>query len=371
MITTSTLTRQLQPAAPAAAAAAAEWQRELAQAITDPLELCRLLQLDPQLALGAHAGAAQFRLRVPRGFVRRMRRGDPADPLLLQVLPGAAELLEQAGFDADPLAERAAMRAPGLLHKYHGRALLITTGACAVHCRYCFRREFPYPSAQSDGPRWQSALDAVAADPSIEELILSGGDPLSLATPRLAQISARLRTVPHIRRLRLHTRTPVVLPERVDADLCTWIASLPWPCVIVLHVNHANEIDAAVRSAAARLRSAGATLLNQSVLLAGINDSVAALQALSQALWSAGVLPYYLHLLDRVRGSGHFEVAEPRARALMAQLAARLPGYLLPRLAREQPGAASKIVLAHAATPAQPASSAACDALHSEETPGC
>jgi EF-P beta-lysylation protein EpmB len=374
MITTSTLTRQPPAAAPApvaAVAGAADWQRELALAITDPLELCRLLQLDPQLALPAHAAGAQFRLRVPRGFVRRMRRGDPADPLLLQVLPGAAELLEQPGFGADPLAERAAMRAPGLLHKYHGRALLITTGACAVHCRYCFRREFPYPAAHGDGQRWQAALEAVAADASIEELILSGGDPLSLATPRLAQISERLRAIPHLRRLRLHTRTPVVLPERVDAELCAWIGSLPWPCVIVLHANHANEIDAAVRSAASRLRSAGATLLNQSVLLAGINDSVAALQALSQALWSAGVLPYYLHLLDRVRGSAHFEVAEPRARELMAQLAARLPGYLLPRLARELPGAASKTVLAPAAAPARLASSAACDALHSEETRGC
>src|SRR5580692_2639636 len=169
MITTSTLTRQPQPAAPAPAPAA-DWQRELALAITDPLELCRLLQLDPQLALGAHAAAAQFRLRVPRGFVRRMRRGDPADPLLLQVLPGAAELIEAPGFGADPLAERAAMRAPGLLHKYHGRALLITTGACAVHCRYCFRREFPYPASHGEGPRWQAALAAVAADASIEEL---------------------------------------------------------------------------------------------------------------------------------------------------------------------------------------------------------
>jgi len=368
MITTSTLTRQPQPAAPAPAA---DWQRELALAITDPLELCRLLQLDPQLALPAHATAAQFRLRVPRGFVRRMRPGDPADPLLLQVLPGAAELIEAPGFGADPLAERAAMRSPGLLHKYHGRALLITTGACAVHCRYCFRREFPYPAAVGDGPRWQAALAAVAADTSIEELILSGGDPLSLATPRLAQISAQLRAIPQLRRLRLHTRTPVVLPERVDAELCAWIASLPWPCVIVLHANHANEIDAAVRSAAGRLRSAGATLLNQSVLLAGINDSVAALRALSEALWSAGVLPYYLHLLDRVRGSAHFEVDEARARDLMAQLAALLPGYLLPRLARELPGAAAKTVLAHTAAPAQPASSAGCDALHSEETTGC
>ena len=355
---------------PPPTAAPGGWQRELAHAITDPLELCRLLQLDPHLALGAGAASAQFRLRVPRGFARRMRRGDPNDPLLRQVLPGLAELVEQPGFSADPLSELPAMRAPGLLHKYQGRALLLTTGACAVHCRYCFRREFPYGSAHEDGPRWRAALDVIGADPSIEELILSGGDPLSLATARLVQLSDALRVMPHIRRLRLHSRTPVVLPERVDDELLAWIGSLPWPCVIVLHANHANEIDATVRSAVARLRAAGATLLNQSVLLAGVNDSVAALQALSQALWSAGVLPYYLHLLDRVRGTAHFEVPEPRARELMAQLATRLPGYLLPRLAREEPGAAAKTVLAHAAPSSHAASSAACDALHSDATSG-
>ena len=331
------------------------WQRELAQAITDPLELCRALDLDPRLALGANAAAGHFRLRVPRGFVRRMRRGDPDDPLLRQVLPGAQELLEQAGFDADPLQEQRSLRAPGLLHKYRGRALLITTGACAVHCRYCFRREFPYNANGHTGPRGggpparlRPALDAVAADRSIEEVIFSGGDPLSLTTERLAQLTDALRTMAHVRRVRLHTRTPIVLPERVDAALIDWIATLPWPCVIVLHCNHANEIDAQVRDACARLRAAGAMLLNQSVLLAGVNDSVDALQALSEALWSAGVLPYYLHLLDRVRGTAHFEVDEPRARALAGELSARLPGYLVPRLARELPGAAAKTVIAPA-----------------------
>ena len=197
MITASTLTRQPQPPS-----RAAPWQRELAQAVTDPLELCRLLDLDPQLALGASA-AGQFRLRVPRGFVRRMRRGDPSDPLLLQVLPGLQELIAQDGFSADPLAERAAMRAPGLLHKYFGRALLITTGACAIHCRYCFRREFPYDSAHHDGTRWRQALEVIGADRSIEELILSGGDPLSLSTRRLSQLTDSLRAIPHIRRSRL------------------------------------------------------------------------------------------------------------------------------------------------------------------------
>ena len=350
MITASTLTRQ-----PPAAAPAGSWQRELAQAISDPRELLRLLDLDPEQASASAMRAAEtFRLRVPRGFVRRMRRGDPCDPLLLQVLPGARELIETPGFGTDPLEERAAARAPGLLQKYFGRALLITTGACAVHCRYCFRREFPYAEAVRHGG-WQSALQAITADPSIEEIILSGGDPLSLTDARLGQLTDALRAVPHIRRLRLHTRTPIVLPERVDSGFLSWLEALPWPTVMVLHANHANEIDAGVRAAASRLRRAGATLLNQSVLLAGINDSVAALEALSQALWSAQVLPYYLHLLDRVRGTAHWEVPESHARVMMARLASRLPGYLLPRLVRESAGAPAKTIVA----------SAPWDALHS------
>jgi EF-P beta-lysylation protein EpmB len=223
-----------------------------------------------------------------------------------------------------------------------------------VHCRYCFRREFPYADHDGPGPqvRFRAALEAIARDSSIEEVILSGGDPLSLSTARLAQLSGSLRAIPHVRRLRLHTRSPIVLPERVDAALTAWIAALPWPCVIVLHCNHANEIDQQVRGACSRLRAAGAMLLNQSVLLAGVNDSVAALQGLSEALWSAGVLPYYLHLLDRVRGAAHFDVEEPRARRLAAQLAARLPGYLVPRLAREVAGAPAKTMVTPAPWPA-------------------
>ncbi len=343
MITTSTRSRQ-----PQGAEHAASWQRELARAITEPAELLRCLGLDPGQAPALAAAAGAFRLRVPRGFLGRMRREDPNDPLLLQVLPGARELLEQPGFLSDPLAEHAAARAPGLLQKYHGRALLITTGACAIHCRYCFRREFPYESANGVGSRWQQALETLRADSSIEEIILSGGDPLALSDERLGALTDALRRMPQLRRLRIHTRTPIVLPERVDAGLANWLNGLPWPTVIVLHCNHANEIDEQVRAAAARLRAAGATLLNQSVLLAGINDSLSALEQLSEALWSARILPYYLHLLDRVRGTAHFDVPELRARELMAALAARLPGYLLPKLVRETPGAPAKTVLSAA-----------------------
>ena len=341
MIATSPLARQHSPKRPAAA-----WQRELAQAICDPLELCRILRLDPQLVAGSDRAVRQFPLRVPRGFVRRMRPGDPGDPLLRQVLPLAAESLEVPGFVADPLAEHAATRAPGLLQKYYGRALLITTAACAVHCRYCFRREFPYADAQPEGPRWSAALDTLAADPSIVELILSGGDPLSLSNARLARLTGELRRIPHLRRLRLHTRTPIVLPERIDDELLEWFTCLPWPTVMVVHCNHANEIDDSVREAMALLRARGVTVLNQSVLLAEVNDSVQALSALSEALWSAGILPYYLHLLDPVRGAAHFAIPEARAVALMDELITRLPGYLVPRLVRERPGAPAKVPVA-------------------------
>src|SRR6185295_3213712 len=269
------------------------------------------------------------------------------DPLLRQVLPRAEELAQSAGYEADPLHERAARRAPGLLQKYRGRALLITTEACAIHCRYCFRREFPYAEQASaaegeSAPRFQAALETIAADASIEEVILSGGDPLSLGDARLARLTDALTGIAHVRRIRVHTRQPIVLPSRVDAGLLEWIGGVRRPMVFVLHANHPNELDADVRAACARLRDAGVTLLNQSVLLRGVNDDAATLEALSVALFDAGVLPYYLHLPDRVRGTAHFDVEEQRARALLAQLMGRLSGYLVPRLVREVPGAPAK-----------------------------
>ena len=334
MIPATTLGRQ--PAPPST------WQQELAGAITDPGALARALDLDPAVFPAAGQAAELFALRVPLSFVSRMRRGDPTDPLLLQVMPVAAELLEQDGFGSDPLAEGAAFKAPGLLQKYHGRALLIASGACAVNCRFCFRREFPY-AEQLGHDALSQALDAIALDSGIEEVILSGGDPLSLSNSRLQAITRRLAQIPHIRRLRLHTRLPVVLPSRVDAGLVDWLRQLPWPVAVVLHCNHGNEIDDSLRAACARLRASGATLLNQAVLLRGVNDSVGALSLLSQQLFAAGVLPYYLHLLDRVRGVGHFEVAEATAQRLVGELAATLSGYLVPRLVREVPGGPAKI----------------------------
>jgi EF-P beta-lysylation protein EpmB len=322
------------------------WQRELAAAVTDPFELVALLGLPRELAERAAAAGGAFPLRVPRGFIARMRRGDPADPLLRQVLPLPDEDLVVTGFVPDPLGEAQARRAPGLLQKYRGRALLVTTGACAVHCRYCFRREFPYAEQVGDLGRWRESLQYIAADPGITEVILSGGDPLSLADARLEALGAELARIPHVATLRIHTRQPIVLPERVDAGLLGWLRALPWQVVIVVHANHPNEIDAPVGAALQSLRATGATLLNQSVLLAGVNDDAATLAALSRALHAAGTLPYYLHMPDAVAGTAHFAVTERTAAAILDRLARELPGYLVPRLVRETPGEEAKTVLA-------------------------
>jgi EF-P beta-lysylation protein EpmB len=328
------------------AALARRWQQVLADAITDPAELLSILQLDPALLPAAKRAAEAFPLRVPRGFAARMRGGDPRDPLLMQVLPLDAELQSAPGFSADPVGDLASRATSGVLHKYRGRALLIATGACGVHCRYCFRRHFPYSdeTAASDG--WRAALDYLRADPSVHEVLLSGGDPLSLSDRRLAELSGSLQSIPHVRRLRIHTRQPVVLPERVDESFARWLAAVPLQKVVVLHVNHANEIDDSVRAACNRLRDCGATLLNQSVLLKGVNDSTDALIALSESLFAAGALPYYLNLLDRVHGAAHFNVETAAALSLHQDVAARLPGYLVPKLVREIPGAPYKTPVA-------------------------
>jgi EF-P beta-lysylation protein EpmB len=322
------------------------WQQELAEAITRPEELAAALGLPPERLAAAISAARLFPLRVPRSFVARIRRGDPDDPLLRQILPVSEELAEHPGYGADPVGEHAAVRAPGLLQKYRGRALLITTSTCAVHCRYCFRREFPYAGQIGDGPRWGEALAQIAADASLEEIILSGGDPLSLSNARLAGLSRSLAAISHVRRLRVHTRQPVVLPTRVDEGLLQWLRSASLPIVFVLHINHPREIGEEVGEACAALRATGITLLNQSVLLAGVNDDADVLEELSKSLFRAGVLPYYLHALDPVRGAAHFAVPDERARALAGALAARLPGYLVPQLVREMPGAPAKVALA-------------------------
>lgn len=325
---------------------AGAWRRELAGAVTDPREMLRLLALPEDLLPAALAAARDFALRVPRGFVGRMRRGDPRDPLLLQVLPLGAELEEVPGFTADPLGEGGASPVPGLLHKYHGRVLLVAAGTCGVNCRYCFRRHFPYEEHRPGGFDPQAPLAYVRDDPEVRELILSGGDPLLLDDERLGALARAAAEIPHLERLRVHSRMPVVLPERVDSALLDWLAGTRLRPVMVVHANHPAEIGPRVGTALELLRQAGVTVLNQSVLLAGVNDDAGVLARLSEALFAAGALPYYLHLLDPVRGAAHFRVEETRARRLAAELAARLPGYLVPRLVREVPGAPAKVAFA-------------------------
>ena len=319
------------------------WKRLLREAFRDVDALLAHLGLS-RAEVGISDDSA-FPLLVPHGFADRMRHGDPADPLLLQVLPLAAESHGAADFVPDPVGDLARTRGPGLIHKYAHRVLLITTGSCAVHCRYCFRRHFPYAEELAAREQWREAVGEIAADRSIHEVILSGGDPLSLSTAKLAELTGALASVAHLRRLRIHTRWPVVLPQRVDSELLDWLSGLPWPVTVVVHANHAQEIDAEVGSAMHRLREAGATLLNQSVLLRGVNDDADSLRALSERLGEFGVIPYYLHLLDRVAGAAHYQVDLRVARRLLRALRASLPGYLVPRLAREDAGRPSKTVL--------------------------
>ena len=315
-----------------------DWKRQWREAVRDPRELLSMLGLEALAGTVSVPAAAGFSLRVPHAFIARMRHGDPADPLLRQVLPVLDEERIVPGFVLDAVGDGAARAGHGVIRKYRGRALLVATGSCAINCRYCFRRHFPYAEQTAAAGNWREAVAAIAADPGIDEVILSGGDPLSLSTPKLAELTAALEAIPHLRRLRIHSRLPVVLPARVDDELLAWLGALPWPLAFVIHANHGNEFDAEVDAALARLRGAGAMLFNQAVLLRGVNDSVDALAALSERSWQAGVVPYYLHQLDRVAGTAHFEVEDARARELHRALAARLSGYLVPRLVREVAG---------------------------------
>ena len=389
----------------------ADWQSVLAEGIRSPGELCRLLGLEPALAAEAERAAAGQPLLVPRPYLARIRPGDPADPLLLQVLPRAAEMAAAAGYGADPLGEADAMCGPRMLRKYQGRILILASGSCAVHCRYCFRRHFlgarseergvrgegrvesgesrgqwpvatdqyyatndrcptsnpqsliPNPSAighrrnplpegegtsvcPSSSPEGEGTIGAIAADRSIHEVILSGGDPLTLPDERLARLAGELAEIPHLRRLRIHTRLPVMIPQRVNDSLLSWIRGCRLSPVMVVQVNHPAEIDADVALAFGRLAEAGIPVLNQSVLLRGVNDRADVLAELCERLVDLRVMPYYLHQLDAVAGAAHFEVAVARGVALVEELRRRLPGYAVPRYVRETPGGTSKEILA-------------------------
>ena len=322
--------------------AASDWQPSGKALITESEELFDLLGLDPADLPAALAASADFPLKVPRSYVERIERGNPQDPLLLQILGQGIELQPVAGFAADPLDEQSFAPVPGILHKYHGRVLLMATGACAIHCRYCFRRHFPYQEHVSTTERLAGAIAWLEQRDDITEVILSGGDPLSLSDRRLRDLLARLAALPQLRRLRIHTRLPLVMPERVSEGLLQVLTDFPLPVAMVLHANNANELSDDVMAAFSLLRARGVTLLNQTVLLKGVNADVGALCDLSERLYEAAVLPYYLHQLDPVAGAAHFMVDDAQALALHGAMQERLPGYLVPRLVREMPAEKSK-----------------------------
>jgi EF-P beta-lysylation protein EpmB len=322
----------------------AAWQLELRQAIRDPEELCRALDLPPRFGSESAAGR-QFTVFVPPSYLARIERGNPADPLLRQVWPAADEDAPAPGFTADPVHDAAFALQTGLLKKYAGRALMIVTGACAVHCRYCFRRHFPYAETPPSEAAWIKSLEAIDEDRSIEEIILSGGDPLTVTDERLDGLINRLADIPHLTRLRIHTRLPIMIPSRVTRPLIHCLTETRLTPIMVIHANHAQELDASVAKSLDRLRRAGVLLLNQAVLLRGVNDSVEAQVELNQRLIELGVTPYYLHQLDRVQGAAHFEVPIEEGRRIMAELRRRLPGYAVPQYVQEQPGAPHKVIL--------------------------
>lgn len=335
----------------------ARWQRELAQAVRSGEELLRRLRLNPddlqtqQLLQAAGIQLAdqdtlrRFPVLVPENFLARMTPADVHDPLLRQVLPLASESLVVEGFVPDAVGDLDARRTPGVLQKYAGRVLLIATSACAIHCRYCFRRDYPYAEEPRRLQDWQPALDEIADDSSITEVIFSGGDPLMLNDARLLTLCSAIDQIPHVERIRFHTRLPIVLPSRVTAELIALLTGFRAQSIMVVHANHGNELIGDCVHALRTLVQSGIPVLNQAVLLEGVNDNLDALEVLCRRLINLGVMPYYLHQLDRVSGTAHFEADRELGQHLIQQLAARLPGYAVPRFVQEIPGEPNKTAL--------------------------
>ncbi len=321
------------------------WQETLSSAVTDPRELLKILGLSTDLLPGAQAGSQQFQMRVPHTYIARMEPGNVHDPLLQQVLPLQKELELTAGYIQDPLGEGPKNSQRGILHKYNGRLLLLPTQLCAVNCRFCFRRHFPYEDNTLNRDEWQSALNYIREDTSLKEVILSGGDPLSLNDKRLSWIIEQLATIPHLQRVRFHTRLPVVIPQRVTEEMIRWMTSTRLKPVMVIHCNHPNEVNRDMAEAMERMHRAGIRLLNQSTLLRGVNDSPATLITLSEKLFDCHVMPYYLHLLDKVQGAAHFDIEEAKARELVGEMASQCSGYLVPKLTRETAGQPAKTIV--------------------------
>jgi len=321
---------------------AKNWQQQLADAFNNIEDLCRYLHLAPDDLPVSVKATESFPLRVPLSFAACIEKGNPHDPLLRQVLPVNEELLAYPGFSNDPVGDLPSATQNGVLHKYHGRVLLINTGSCAINCRYCFRRNFPYAELQLSKQKEDAAIQYIQADTTISEVILSGGDPLLLSDARLTRLIQQLDNIEHLQRIRIHTRLPIVLPARITEELINTLKLSPKQIIIITHCNHANEISDRVITACNLLKNNGIALFNQAVLLKGVNDNAEVLCKLSEQLFNHGIIPYYLHLLDKATGTGHFEVSEAKAMDLIQQVQAALPGYLVPKLVKEQAGAASK-----------------------------
>ncbi|MEG1697075.1 MAG: EF-P beta-lysylation protein EpmB [Acinetobacter sp.] len=322
------------------------WQSQLSDLITDPLELLNLLELSTeQLLSGAILASEQFKLRVPRAFVGKMRIGDPFDPLLLQVLPHHLELEEHPEFITDPLGEEAANQMAGVLHKYQSRFLLTLTGACAIHCRYCFRRHFPYQENLPKNDDWLNIKQYIEDNPAINEIILSGGDPLTLSNRKIALWLERLESLPQLKILRIHSRVPVVIPNRIDDEFISILKNSRLRIIVVIHSNHASELDDFTCSKLLQLSLHHITVLNQTVLLKGVNDSATTLTELSYRLFEARVMPYYLHVLDKVKGAQHFDLRSSEIDHIYSDVLASLAGYLVPKLVREIAGEKNKTPL--------------------------
>ena len=322
------------------------WQSQLSDLITDPLELLEVLKLCPeQLLSGAILASEQFKLRVPRAFVGKMTVGDPLDPLLLQVLPHHLELEDYPDFVTDPLGEEQANQQPGVLHKYKSRFLLTLTGACAVHCRYCFRRHFPYQENLPKNEDWLNIQNYIESQPDINEVIFSGGDPLTLSNRKLKLWIERLESLPQIKFLRIHSRVPIVIPNRVDEELVSLLKNSRLRIILVVHSNHAAELDDLTCAKLSLLVQQQITVLNQAVLLKGINNSAQVLVDLSYRLFDAGVMPYYLHVLDKVKGAHHFDLSPKEINLIYKDVLENLPGYLVPKLVREIAGEKNKTPL--------------------------
>ena len=322
-----------------------DWRQALKQAWRKPAELLDFLQLDPVLLDGIEPGQTQFPLLAPTAFVNQIEKANPVDPLFLQIFPLAAENQPAKGLLQDPVGDLASQASPALLHKYSSRALIISTGACAIHCRYCFRRHFPYSSATGSRVDWAQTIDYIRRHPQINEIILSGGDPLMLPTRQLEEISRQLANLPQLTTLRIHSRMPTTLPERINPDLLSWFSGLPFRVVLVHHINHPNEIGKAAKDAISLLTPVIHQQLNQAVLLKGINNTPIVLSELSEALFTNNILPYYLHQMDPVTSAGHYICDDSEAQKLITELRISLPGYLVPKLVRELAGEGSKTPL--------------------------